>query len=186
MRNYSRFTFDSFRKRVYHLEKGKPMKIGVARTNATDAMFAHQDCGVGVMEDVAREVRQLGKNLRSHLTVPRGGDERIQSGRVEQGRHKLPRLRHAPRPPHYAWMRGDSQEFVQDGPSCVPRIDAAALAIKPRSRRGVKGRISVGSIDQDVGVDDNQCLPAFHGLIQGVPIGNVDHSAAAVEDRQRW
>ena len=160
------------------------MEVGVPGTNPPDAVFAHEDCGMGVMEDVARQVRKLGKNLSSHLTVPRGRDQHIQPRRVKQGRHKLPRLLHAPGLSHDPRMSGHSQEFVQDRPGRVPSLRPAALALEPCASCGMEGRIGVGSIDQDVGVDDNQCLPAFHCLVQRVPIRNIDQSTAAVENRQ--
>jgi len=160
------------------------MEVGIPGTDLANAMFAHEDCGMGVMEDVARQVRKLGKNLSSHLTVPRGRGQHIQPRRVEQGRHKLPRLLHAPRLPHYAWMSGHSQEFIQNRPSRVPSLRPAALALEPCASHGMEGRISVSSIDQDIGVDYNHRLPSFHCLIQRLPIRNIDQSTAAVENRQ--
>ena len=159
------------------------MEVGVSGTNPANTMFAHEDCGVGVMEQVAREMRKLGKQLPSHLRVPRGGNNYTQSRRVEQARHKLPRLLHAPRPSHYAWMSGHSQKFIEDGPSGVPSLHAVALALEPCASHSMEGRISVSSIDQDIGIDEDQCLPAFHRLVQRVPIGNIHQGAAAVEDR---
>ena len=171
------------RSRVDHFEKRKAMEVGVSGTNPANTMFAHQDGGVGVMEQVAREMRKLGKQLPSHLRVPRGGNNYTQSRRVEQARHKLPRLLYAPRPSHHPRMSGHSQEFVKDRPSRVPRLRPAPLVLKPGARSGMVRRISVGSIDQDIGIDEDQCLPAFHRLVQRVPIGNIHQGAAAVEDR---
>lgn len=59
------------------------MKIGVPATDPANAMFAHQDSGVGVMEQVASEMRKFGKNLRSHLRMPRCGNKHTQSRRIE-------------------------------------------------------------------------------------------------------
>ena len=56
--------------RVDHLKKGKSMEVGVPGANPAKPMFAHEDGSVGVVEQVAREMRQLGKNLSSHLGVP--------------------------------------------------------------------------------------------------------------------
>jgi hypothetical protein len=116
--------------------------------------------------------------------VPRGGNNYTQPRRVEQGRHKLPRLLHAPRPSHYAWMSGHSQKFIEDGPSGVPSLHAVALALEPCASHSMEGRISVSSIDQDIGVDDNHRLSSFHCLVQRLPIRNIDQSTAAVENRQ--
>ena len=81
-------------------------------------------------------------------------------------------------------MSGHSQKLVEDRPTGVPGLWPAALAFKPGMRRGMEWRISVGSIDQDIRIDDEQCLPAFHRLVQRVPISNINQGAAAVEDRQ--
>lgn len=81
-------------------------------------------------------------------------------------------------------MSGHSQKFVYDRPRRVPRLRPAPLVLKPRARSGMVWRISVGSIDQNIGIDEDQRLPAFHRLVQRIPIGNINHGAAAVEDRQ--
>jgi len=46
------------------------MEVGVPGTDLANAMFAHEDRGMGVMEDVTREMRKFGNNLASHFTVP--------------------------------------------------------------------------------------------------------------------
>ena len=81
-------------------------------------------------------------------------------------------------------MSGHSQKLVEDRPTGIPGLRPAPLALKPGARRGMEWRISVGSIDQDIRIDDEQCLPAFHRLVQRVPISNINQGAAAVEDRQ--
>ena len=42
----------------------------------------------------------------------------------------------------------------------------------------------VGSIDKNISIDEDQCLSAFHRLVQRVPVRNVNQNAAAMEDRQ--
>ena len=81
-------------------------------------------------------------------------------------------------------MSGHSQKLVEDRPTGIPGLWPAPLVLKPGARPGMEWRISVGSIDQDIGIDDDQCLPAFHRLVQRVPISNINQGAAAVEDRQ--
>ena len=88
------------------------MEVGVPGTNLANAMFAHEDCGMGVMQDVAGEMRKLGKDLSSHLSVPRCGNKHIQSRRVEQARHELPRLLYAAGLSHDPRMSGHAQKLV--------------------------------------------------------------------------
>src|SRR5208283_3191394 len=82
-------------------------------------------------------------------------------------------------------MSGHSQKLVKNRPTRVPSVRLQALALKPRARRSMEWRISVRSVDQDIGIDEEQSLSAFHGLVQRVPIGNINQGAAAVEDWQR-
>lgn len=46
------------------------MKVGVARVDATDAMFPHQDCGVRVMHQVSANERQLSDSKCGDLLMP--------------------------------------------------------------------------------------------------------------------
>lgn len=60
----------SFGQGIDHLDEGKPMKVCVPGANPPNAVFAHQDCGVGVMQEVAGQVGKFGKDLSGHLGVP--------------------------------------------------------------------------------------------------------------------
>ena len=46
------------------------MEVGVPRANPPNAVFAHEDRGMGVMEEVAGQMGKLGKDLPCHLGVP--------------------------------------------------------------------------------------------------------------------
>jgi hypothetical protein len=46
------------------------MEVGIPGTDLANAMFAHEDCGMGVMEEVAGQMGKFGKDLASHLGVP--------------------------------------------------------------------------------------------------------------------
>ncbi len=46
------------------------MEVGVPGANPANAMFAHEDSSMGVMEEVAGQVRKLRKNLSGHFGVP--------------------------------------------------------------------------------------------------------------------
>ena len=43
------------------------MKVGVAGTNPANAVFAHKNCGMGVMEQVAGQMRKFCEDLSGHL-----------------------------------------------------------------------------------------------------------------------
>ncbi len=61
-------------RRVDHLQERKPAEIGVARADARHAMFAHQDRGVGVVDEIARKPGKLGDNSRCDGGVPVGSN----------------------------------------------------------------------------------------------------------------
>ncbi len=46
------------------------MEIGVSGANAADAMFAHEDCGMGVMQEVAGQMGKFRKDLSGNVGVP--------------------------------------------------------------------------------------------------------------------
>ena len=46
------------------------MEVGVPGTNPVNAMFAHEDCGMGVMQEVAGQMGKFGKDLPRYLGVP--------------------------------------------------------------------------------------------------------------------
>ena len=46
------------------------MEVGVAGANPPNAVFAHEDCGVGVVQEVASQMGKFGKDLSGHLGVP--------------------------------------------------------------------------------------------------------------------
>jgi len=60
----------SFVQRINHLEKRKSMEVSIPGTNPMDAMFAHQDCGMGVVQEVAGQMGKLGKDLSGDLGMP--------------------------------------------------------------------------------------------------------------------
>lgn len=53
--------------RIDHIEKWEAMEISIPRANLLDAMLAHQDCGMTVMEEIAGQVRQFGKYLGGNV-----------------------------------------------------------------------------------------------------------------------
>ena len=71
----------------------------------------------------------------------------------------------------------DQVTYQASGRLRRPRNPVAGLDVP----RGVRVR----GVDEDVGVDDEHPLTAFHRLIQGVPIRDLDEGASAMEDRER-
>ncbi len=45
------------RRRIHHLEERKAVEIGVSGVDGADAVFAHEDGDVGIVHQVAAEVR---------------------------------------------------------------------------------------------------------------------------------
>ena len=71
-------------KRIDDLEKRKAVKIGIARTNAPDAVFPHENCCVGVVKQVSPDERELRKNLRGNECMPLRWNEHLKARRSEQ------------------------------------------------------------------------------------------------------
>ena len=130
------------------------MKIRIPSTYDPDSVLAHEGGCVRIMEQVACEMGNFRDDLRGDLGVPRRRDENAQTWRGEQRFYELPRRARTPRLSHYARVRGHAQELVQDGPRDIPGIRALALALEPGAARGMDGRVFVGGVDEDVGVDD--------------------------------
>ena len=57
-------------KRIDDFQKRKSVETGIARGDATDAMLAHQDRGMHVMEYVAGQVREFRNDLSGNFRVP--------------------------------------------------------------------------------------------------------------------
>jgi hypothetical protein len=59
-------------KGIDYFEKRELIEIGVPGANWRDAMFAHKNGGVRVVEQIAGEVRQLQNDLFGDVGVPFG------------------------------------------------------------------------------------------------------------------
>ena len=78
-------------------------------------------------------------------------------------------------------MRGYAQKLIEYSPGRVPGIGPRPLSLKPVATVGMKLRVCIGGINQHIGM---RALAAFHGLVQGIPVGDIDERTAAVECRQ--
>jgi len=168
-------------KRVDNFQEVKTMKIGVAGTDPADPMLAHEDSGMGVMDQIARQVGKLGNELPGNSCVSIGRGKHSQPRRGEQCRDESPGLGSAPRSPHDPRVRGDTHELIKDWPRRVPRIRTDTLLLQPVTHPRMKRRVGIGGVDKNVGVDDEQRLSSFHRLIECIAIGDVDQSATAVK-----
>lgn len=130
------------------------MEVSIAGTDPPDAVLAHENGGVRVMEQIACQMRELFDNLCGHIRVPLRGYQDTESGRGEQRRDEVPCCRRIPWASHYAWVSRNAQEFVQNGPSRIPGIRMHSLAFEPVSACAIKRGVMVGSIYQHIGIDD--------------------------------
>ena len=137
------------------------MEVSIPSTDPPDAVLAHENGGMRVMEQIACQMRQFPNDLSGHISVPLRGYQDTEPGRGEQRRDEVPCCRRIPWASHYARVSCNAQEFVQNGPSRVPGIRAHSLAFEPVSARGIKRGIMVGSIYQHIGVDDEHHRPSI-------------------------
>ena len=170
--------------RVDDLEKGESMEVGVPCADLEYSVLAHKDGGVRVVDHIAGEPGKFGDHFLSDIGVALCRDKHPEARRAEKSGDKRPGVRDAPWLPHDARVGRHPHEFVKDRPGRVPGVRTAALALDPLARFDVPLRIRVRGVDEDVRVDENQPLSSFHGLIQGVPVRDVDPRAAAMEHRQ--
>src|SRR5262245_22988791 len=172
-------------KDVDDIEKGEAMKVSIVRHNPADAMLTHKDRSVCVMKEVPRQQGKLANDLLSNIGVALCRNKHIQSWRREQDRDKTPGFRVAPWPPHDARMCSNPQEFIQNRPSDVPRIHRTSLVVQPVVGLRVKWRIRISGVNENVGVNQDHKLSAFHSLIQTLTVRNINQSSAAMKRRQR-
>ena len=66
------------------------MEVRVSRADPANAMFAHEDCGMRVMEDIASQMGKFSEDLCGHLSMSQCGDEHSDSRRLEQAPHEFP------------------------------------------------------------------------------------------------
>jgi hypothetical protein len=59
--------------RLDDLKKGEPPEVRVSRANSADAVLAHQDRGMRIVNEIAREPWKLSDELRGDRRVTFGG-----------------------------------------------------------------------------------------------------------------
>lgn len=159
--------------RIDDLEKREAVEVCVPRADLADAVFAHQNSGVRVMNEVAGQLRHLVNEVLCDIGVPRRRHQYAQTWRGKERQYELPCRWRRPRTPHDARMGRNPQEFVDNRPRHVPRVRSRATLFEPLATRRVMGRSGVRRIHENVGIDDEQ-LSVFHGPVQHVAVGDVD------------
>jgi hypothetical protein len=140
-------------KRIYDFQKRELIKIGIPRADAPDAVFAHENCRVRVVQQVTGKMRQLQNDLFCNIGMPVCRDKNCEARRGQERRHKPPCRSRGPGASHDPWMRGYAQKLVDYSPSGVPGVGPRALAFKPMAARSVELGINVSGINQNICVD---------------------------------
>ena len=147
--------------RINDLKELEPAEIRIARANAADAVLPHENRRMGVVKQIAGEMRIFPNDLVGDLRVTLGWPQHPETGGREQRRDEAPSLGRAPGPAHHPRMRRHAQEFRNDRPGRVPRVRAHTLVEKPAPKWLVKRRIGVRDVDQYVGVDGQHYRPSI-------------------------
>ncbi len=140
-------------KRIDDFEKREPVKISIAGTDLTDSMLPHNDGRVGVVEEIACQMRNLRYDLLGNFGMSLGRNEHPQARGSEKRRDKAPGLRRTPGFLHYPGMGRYPQELVQYRPSDIPSVRASAPAFQPIAAGSVKRRVCVGGVYKNISVD---------------------------------
>ena len=169
-------------KGIDHFEEWELIEIGVAGANSPDAVFAHKNGCVRVVEQIAGKVRQPQNNLFGDVGVPLCRDKNCEAWRGEQHGNEVPRRRCAPWPSHDARVGCDAQKLIEDRPSGVPKHPVAPVGA--RASRGRRHEIaSPHRRRRPAHWCQRRALATFHGVVQGIAVGNIDEYSAAAELR---
>ena len=67
------------------------MKIRIAGADSSNAVFAHENSRMRVMQQITGEMRQLQNDLSGDVGMPVRGNENGEARRSKQSRYELPR-----------------------------------------------------------------------------------------------
>jgi hypothetical protein len=146
---------------IDNLEKGKSVEIRITGADSSDSMLTHEDSSMCIVDEIAREVRDLCDDLPCNFGVPWRRDKDTESGRGQKSCHKLPCPRYVPRSAHNPWESCHAQELIKDIPGGEPGSGLTAPIFEPGETGGMKGRVFVSGVDQDVSVDDKHYRPSI-------------------------
>ena len=125
-------------KRIDDFQEHELIEIGIPGADSPDAVLAHENCGVRIVQQIASKVRQLQNHFAGDIGMTMGGGENGEAWRGEQCRYEFPRCWGAPRPSHDPWMRCNAQKLVKYSPGRVPSVRPPPLALKPVPARDMK------------------------------------------------
>jgi hypothetical protein len=74
---------------IDYFEEWKLIEIGISGANSPDAVFAHENGRVCVVEYIAGKVRQLQKNFFGNISVSFCWDKNCEARRGEQRRNEV-------------------------------------------------------------------------------------------------
>ena len=150
-----------FRHWIDRVQKGETVEIGVSGVNGADTILSHQDRGMRVENQIARDSGHFGKHLRGRMSVTIGLGQKSERRRCEQSVEKVPRLIAGEGLRHDAGMGHHAEKLVDNAPSEIPgsRLRAAGLEEFPAAV--MFGSVLVRTVNQDVGIDDEQSYPSI-------------------------
>lgn len=175
----------SGRERVHDFDEREAVKIAITRHNPANAVFSHEDRGVGVVQNVPAQMRKLAQSLAQDLGMPAPGEKERDGRRGENGLQKLPRAGERPGFVKNLRMGAHAQEFVADAPSEKPRRTLPAPLLEQAPAGAMKLGVLIGRVNQHVGIGDKH-LSLIHRLEERVAVRDVDPVAAAAQFRQGW
>ena len=125
-------------KRINDFQKPELMKIRIASADSPNAMLAHENCRMRVMQQITGEMRQLNNDLSGDVGMPVRRNQNRKARRRKESRYELPRCQCSPRAPHDSWVGRYPQKLIEYPPSRVPGIRSRPLSFKPVATGGVK------------------------------------------------
>lgn len=137
------------------------MEVAVAGAYLTNAVFPHEDGGVGIVENISRQMGRLLDHLGGDFGMALGRDEHAEPGRVQKRGDESPSVANIPRLAHHPWVGRHTQELIDDRPRAVPRVDTCPSPLEPVATFSVKPRVGIRRVDEDVGIDDNHYRPSI-------------------------
>ena len=147
--------------RVNGLEEGKTMEIGVRGVDSPDPVLLHEDCRLGVIEEVAAQERRLFHDNGRDLGVPLRRHEKAEGGRSEERLNITPGLRNCPGMTEHAWVGDHTEELVQDPPRRIPGSGLPPPFLDPLSAAQVERRVLISRIDENIGIDNKHYRPSM-------------------------
>jgi len=129
------------------------MKIGVAGVDPPDAVFPHNDDGMGIVNQIPRQGRpQFPEYLISNNRVTIRFHQNDQGSGWKQGLHEPPGLAQIPGMRQDSGMSADPQKFLDDLPGPVPGGSLAAPGFYQFAAASIFRGTAVGCVDQNIGI----------------------------------